>query len=138
MSAHATSDLDLDANPFAQPDGSDPNPIPSPVVEAAERLKRAAGSNARRLREAATAGINTFRESTTEDSGEAAVPAPTWDELKDKAKALHKEGEAWGAREPDRSGCDRSGCGTRPRHAPEALALRDGSRAAGGHAPRVP
>jgi ElaB/YqjD/DUF883 family membrane-anchored ribosome-binding protein len=97
--AHADLDLDLeDQSPFTQARSAEGNQIPSPVVEAAERLKNAAGDNVRRLRNAAEAGIKSFRETDAEN--DAPLSTPTMDELRDKAKALHREGEAWARENP--------------------------------------
>ena len=95
---HAEHDLDLDDTPFSrQATGT----IPSPVAEAAERLKQAAGENAKRLRTAAEAGFRTFKETAPESAAEpTAVAAPNWDELRAKMKELHREGEVWARENP--------------------------------------
>ena len=101
--AHSDLDLDLEENPFSAKRAAEPAPAAtaSPVAEAAERLKRAAGSNVRRLREAAEAGFETYRSSAVEGGQTApAKPAPNWDELREKAKELHREGEAWARENP--------------------------------------
>jgi ElaB/YqjD/DUF883 family membrane-anchored ribosome-binding protein len=95
---HAEHDLDLEETPFSRQSGGT---VPSPVVEAAERLKQAAGENAKRLRSAAEAGFRTFKEAAPESTADSsAVAAPNWDELRAKAKELHREGEAWARENP--------------------------------------
>lgn len=84
-------------NPFASPFEEAQPTDPSPAVEAAERLKQAAGSNIRKLREAAEAGIRTFRDASVET---AEPTGQNWDELRSKLKDLHQEGEAWARENP--------------------------------------
>lgn len=93
---HNDLDLDLDENPFSQ----SYTPEPSPVADAAERLKHAAGANAQRLRSAAAAGFSAYREAAPSKSTEASPSAPNLDELRAKAKELHREGEAWARQNP--------------------------------------
>ncbi len=87
-------------NPFASPFEEVPPTDPSPAVEAAERLKQAAGSNIRKLREAAEAGIRTFRDASVEPAEPAESAAQNWDEVRNKLKDLHQEGEAWARENP--------------------------------------
>ena len=100
---NAQPEAEAEPNPFTSP-FEEANPsTSSPAVEAAERLKEAAGSNIRKLRDAAEAGLRSFR-----DAGSAAAPptadgntaTPAMDELRVKMKELHREGEAWARENP--------------------------------------
>ena len=90
-------------NPFSSP-FEERQPNPSQTLEAAERLKQAAGNNVKRLQRAAEAGFKSFHSSAGES--EAGNPAPadsenaTWEDLQEKFKTLHRESEEWARKNP--------------------------------------
>jgi ElaB/YqjD/DUF883 family membrane-anchored ribosome-binding protein len=100
---NAQHDLDIEPNPFTA-DFDEDSPQASPTVEAAERLKQAAGDNVRRLRDAAEAGFRTFRNATAPEANQAPASTPSenpaWEDLRGKLKDLHTEGEAWARENP--------------------------------------
>ncbi len=106
------AEQDIEPNPFTSSFEETP-PRTSPAVEAAERLKRAAGDNVRRLRDAAEAGFRTFREATDPEAGQQGQePAsPAWDEVRGKLKELHREGEAWARENPTAAVLTAAGAG---------------------------
>lgn len=110
---NAQHDLDIEPNPFTAAFDEEP-PQSSPTIEAAERLKHAAGDKVRRLRDAAEAGFRTFRDTAaapTADAETQAAPNPTWDELRGKLKELHVEGEAWARENPTAAMLTAAGAG---------------------------
>lgn len=90
-------------SPFADP-FAEPQPRPSQTLEAAERLKQAAGKNVKRLQQAAEAGFKSFQSSSEQadadnpsmEEGENA----SWEDLQEKLKELHREGEEWARKNP--------------------------------------
>ncbi len=114
---NAEHDLDIDPNPFTAAFDEELPPQNSPAVEAAERLKHAAGDKVRRLRDAAEAGFRTFRDTASapgDDTASAQTqspPNPAWDELRDKLKDLHVEGEAWARENPTAAVLTAAGAG---------------------------
>ena len=90
-------------SPFSEP-FEEPQPHPSQTLEAAERLKQAAGNNVKRLQRAAEAGFKSFQSSagethadnpSMENSGSA-----SWEDLQEKFKEFHREGEEWARKNP--------------------------------------
>ncbi len=87
------------SNPFEEQQHN-----PSQALEAAERLKQAAGNNVKRLQRAAEAGFKSFHSSTDDsepdnkalNDGENA----TWEDLQEKIKELHRESEEWARKNP--------------------------------------
>jgi len=98
---NAEQNIKASENPFPNP-FEEPQPIPSQTLEAAERLKQAAGKNVRKLQQAAEAGIKTFQSSTGEPGNGHAdnTENATWEDLQNKFKELHREGEEWARENP--------------------------------------
>ena len=98
---NAEQNIKTSGNPFPDP-FEEPQAIPSQTLEAAERLKQAAGKNVRRLQKAAEAGIKTFQSSTGEpgNSPPDNTETATWEDLQSKFKELHREGEEWARENP--------------------------------------
>ncbi|MFP6874539.1 MAG: DUF883 C-terminal domain-containing protein [Verrucomicrobiales bacterium] len=98
---NAEQNIETSENPFPDP-FEKPQEKPSQTLEAAERLKQAAGNNVRRLRQAAEAGFKTFQSSAGESDNSPSenTENATWDELQNKFKELHREGEEWARKNP--------------------------------------
>ena len=93
-------------SPFHESPFPDPfeDKQPSQAMEAAERLKQAAGDNVRRLQRAAEAGFRSFQSSGEqgEDDGapENGSGNASWEDIQEKLKDLHREGEEWARKNP--------------------------------------
>ena len=89
--------------PFSNP-FEEQQPNPSQTLEAAERLKQAAGNNVKRLQRAAEAGFKSFHSSAGEpEPCDAALDdseSATWEDLQEKFKELHRESEEWARKNP--------------------------------------
>ena len=98
---NAEQNIKASENPFPDP-FEEPHPMPSQTLEAAERLKQAAGKNVRKLQQAAEAGIKTFQSSTGEPGNNTPdnTENATWEDLQNKFKELHREGEEWTRKNP--------------------------------------
>ncbi|MCP4849510.1 MAG: hypothetical protein GY899_16350 [Verrucomicrobiaceae bacterium] len=89
--------------PFSSP-FEEQQPNPSQTMEAAERLKQAAGNNVKRLQRAAEAGFKSFHSAA--DDGDSGLDAEndgenaTWEELQTKFKEFHRESEEWARKNP--------------------------------------
>ena len=98
---NAEQNIQTSENAFPDP-FEESQPGPSQTLEAAERLKQAASHNVRRLQKAAEAGFKTFQSSTGEpdNSPPDNTENATWEDLQNKFKELHREGEEWARENP--------------------------------------